>query len=190
MMNHGFLKGGGPMRRRSSRASAYALIEMLVLIVIAPFLMVAVSGFFRSFVRDIPQATRLVQQNTTVLNLLDQLRRDVDRAVALPERIGDAQANDSTLLIEQPDVVVWYRFDEGQIVRRLLDRQGGTVPDEDRVWQARDAVIEWRPWLRESRAYALEVHSHLKQRVAGMERRKLAGTQVFFMGGLAGGEVR
>lgn len=179
------------MCRRSSRASAFALIEMLVLIIITPVVMVALSGFFRSFVRDIPQATRLVQQNTTVLNLLDQLRRDMDRAVGLAERVGDRQADESTLLIEQPDATVCYRFDEGQIVRMLLTGEGEAMPDQDRVWRARDAVVAWRPWVREGRARAVEVHSHLKQRIMGQERRKLAGSHVFFVGGLAmGGEIQ
>jgi prepilin-type N-terminal cleavage/methylation domain-containing protein len=166
---------------------AYTLVELLVVVAVAPLLMVLVSGFFRSFLRDIPQAAQLLDQNAAVLDLLEQLRRDTDRATALPSQAGDRRADDATLLIEQADVVVCYRREEGRIVRTLLDRQGGFTPDGDRVWLAKNAVIEWRLWMREGHACAVEVHSHLKQQVAGQLRRRFLSSHVFFVGGLASG---
>ena len=62
---------------------------------------------------------------------------------------------------------------------------------EDRLWRMRDAVIAWRLWQREGKAYAVEIHSHVKQRIEGQLREKLANTQVFFLHGLAEeGEIR
>ena len=61
----------------------------------------------------------------------------------------------------------------------------------DRLWRMRDAVIAWRLWQREGKAYAVEIHSHVKQRVEGLWREKLSNTQVFFVHGLAEeGEIR
>jgi hypothetical protein len=48
----------------------------------------------------------------------------------------------------------------------------------------RDAVIAWRLWERDGRAYAVEIHSHVKQWVDSFLREKLANTQVFFIDGL------
>lgn len=54
----------------------------------------------------------------------------------------------------------------------------------------RDAVIAWRLWVHDDRAYAVEIHSHVKQWVSGFLREKLANSQVFFIHGFAGeGEV-
>jgi len=197
MMDYGLLKEGGTVYKQSSiinhqssMARAFALVEMLVLIMTAPILMIFVSGFFRSFIRDIPQATRLVQQNATVLNMLDQLRRDVDRAVGLPEQVGDRRAGDATLLIGQPEGAVCYRFEDGRVVRTLVNGHGEPMADGDRVWKARDAVIEWRPWARDGDARAVEVHSYLNQRANGKVRRKFMIAHVYFIGGLAvGGEI-
>lgn len=197
-MDHGLLKKDDPVYKqstiinhRSSMARAFTIVEMLVLIMTAPILMILVSGFFRSFIRDIPQATRLLQQNTTVLDMLDQLRRDADRAIGLPQQIGDRHADDATLLLEQPEAVVCYRFEKGQVVRTLMNGQGGSTPEDDRVWQARDAVIEWKPWVRDGDARAVEVHSHLMQRAAGKARPKFRSSHLFFIGNLAaGGEIR
>lgn len=194
MMGYGLLKEGGPVRRqspianhRSSMPSGYTIIEMLGVIIITPLLMVLIGGFLVTFLRDIPQATRLLDQNTAVLDLLHQLRQDMDRAVALPSQAGDRRADDATLLIRQADAIVCYRLEEGRIVRMVLDRNEEVLPDAERIWQAHDAVIQWRPWVREGGAYAVEVQSHLRQRVAGEFRQRFRNSHVFFIGGLTSG---
>lgn len=170
-----------------SMSKAFTLVEMLAVIAITPVLMVLVSGFFRSFLRDIPQTARMVDQSSIVLDLFEQLRRDADLAVTLPPQAGDRLADGRTLLIEQAEAVVCYRFDEGRITRALLDKQGGAVPGTDRIWQARDAVIEWRAWMREGRARAVEIHSYLRHEAAGQQRKRFAGSNLFFVGSLASG---
>jgi hypothetical protein len=47
----------------------------------------------------------------------------------------------------------------------------------------RNAVVAWRLWQRDGRAYAVEVHSHVKQQVAGLWREKLANSHIFFIHG-------
>lgn len=169
----------------------YTIIEMLGVIIITPLLMVLIGGFLVTFLRDIPQATRLLDQNTAVLDVLNQLRHDMDRAVGLPSQAGDRRTDDATLLIRQADTLVCYRLKEGRIVRMVLDPQGEILPDAERIWQAHDAVIQWRPWVREGDAYAVEVQSHLRQRVAGEFRQRFRNSHVFFLGGLAsGGEIQ
>jgi type II secretory pathway component PulJ len=165
----------------------YTIIEMLGVILITPLLMVLIGGFLVTFLRDIPQATRLLDQNTAVLDVLNQLRHDMDRAVALPSQAGDRRTDDATLLIRQADALVCYRLEEGRIVRMVLDRSEEVLPDVERIWQAHDAVIQWRPWVREGGAYAVEVQSHLRQRVAGEFRQRFRNSHVFFVGGLASG---
>jgi hypothetical protein len=76
-------------------------------------------------------------------------------------------------------------------VRMQLDPQGGSTTDGETVWQIPDAAIQWRLWMREGDAYAVEVQSHLKHRVAGEIRRRFRNSHVFFVGGLTlGGETQ
>lgn len=156
------------------RQRGFTLIELLVIIVIMPFVMVAISGIFATIIRDVPRATRLVQQQTTVLHMLDQVRRDVGRAVRLPEESGGRRADDKTLLIEQPDGLIRWRFDDGQAVR--VDAAG-----DERIWRMPNAVIAWRPWRRHGDICGLEMHSHLQHRVRGQLRTMLPASRVFFM---------
>jgi len=170
---------------------AFTLVEMLLVITIAPLLMVVVSGIFATFIRDIPRETRVVQQNTTVLDMLQQVRRDVDGAVGLPERSDDTVANERTLLIRQPQAVICYRFEDGRTVRRLLKGQRAADSGDQRLWRMPNAVITCRPWTRDGGAYAIEMHSHVQQSVADMLRNRLVNSQVFFLGGAGKGrEVR
>jgi type II secretory pathway component PulJ len=170
---------------------AFTLMELLVLMAILPLMMVVVSGIFATFIRDTPRETRVVQENATVLDVLANLRRDVDGAVALPQRFDATEAGDQTLLIEQPDAVVCYRLEAGRAVRALLKGRGPADPNEQRVWRMPDAAIAWRPWTRADGAYAVEVHSHVQQQVGPARYNKLVNSYVFFVRGLGKGrEVR
>jgi prepilin-type N-terminal cleavage/methylation domain-containing protein len=167
---------------------AFTLIEILVVIAVAPSVLLVIGSVYTTFIRDIPRTTRVLQENTTVLHVLQQMRRDMDEAVGLPQQFDGQRAGERTLLIEQPGRVVRYQLGDGQIVRTLLtDSPSG----EQRLWRMRDAVIVWRLWERDGRAYAVEIHSHVKERIEGLLREKLANSQVFFIHSLPGeGEVQ
>jgi len=177
---------------------AFTFIELLVVVTILPVIMVAVSGVYATFIRDVPRATRLLQENTTVLNLLQQMRRDVDGATGLPEQFEGQRADEHTLLIEQPGGVICYQLDNGRVVRTLLgvtpsgsssNALTGTLqtesPAQERLWRVPHAVIAWRLWEHDGRAYAVEIHSHVKQQIEGLWREKLANSYVFFIRSLA-----
>lgn len=139
--------------------------------------------------------TRALQVNTTVLDALRQIRRNIDGAVGLPEQFESCHADARTLLIEQAGGVVCYQIENGHIVRRLFvgtplgvtpnaltgALQTRPPPEEQRVWRVPEAVIAWRPWVRNGRAYAVEICSHVMQQVEGFAREKLANSQVFFL---------
>jgi type II secretory pathway pseudopilin PulG len=165
---------------------AFTLVEVLVLVTIAPLLMVVVSGIFATFIRDVPRETRVVQENTTVLDMLQQVRRDMDGAAGLLEQFNGTTAGERTLLIGDSDAVICYRFEDGRTVRTLLKGQEASNPGGQRIWRMPNAVITWRPWMRDGRACAVEMHSHLQQQIAGTLITKLANSQVFFVHSLSG----
>jgi prepilin-type N-terminal cleavage/methylation domain-containing protein len=172
------------INHQSSMRKGFTLIELLFSVTILPFLLITVSGVYVTFIRDIPRTTRLLQQNTTVLDLLRQIGGDMDRATGLPEQVEGQTAGEHTLLIEQSGRVVRYQFENGRVVRTVLKGQNSSVADEERLWRVPDAVIVCRPWVRDGRAYAVEMHAHLQERVNGLVRQMLAGSHVFFVRGL------
>ena len=168
---------------------AFTLIEVLVVLAVMPFVLVLISGVYATFIRDIPRATRVLQVNTTVLDALRQIRRDVEGAIGLPEQFADRHAGARTLLIEQPGRVICYELDEGRIVRTLLrgaaskdtEAAASSPQAPERIWPVPGAVIAWRLWVRDGTAYAVEIRSHIQQRINGRLREKLANSQVFFL---------
>ncbi len=168
---------------------AFTLIEILTVITILPVVMIIISGVYATFIRDIPRTTRVLQQNTTVLNLLEQVRRDMDQAVAVRAEDSRPQVPNlagGTLLIEQPGRVLRYEFGNGQVVRTVVtsDERRATSDDEPRLWRMPDAVVNWRLWTRDGDRYAVEIHSYVRQWVRSHLTKKLAGSHVFFVNGL------
>lgn len=157
---------------------AFTLIEVLVVLAVMPFVLLVISGVYTTFIRDIPRSTRTLQVNTTVLDVLRQMRRDMDGAVGLPEQFEDRHAGERTLLVEQPGRMICYQLEDGRIVRTVLAKP---PTQEQRVWRVPEAVVGWRPWVRDGRAHAVEIHSHVNERVGGRVREKLANSQVFFL---------
>jgi prepilin-type N-terminal cleavage/methylation domain-containing protein len=184
----------------------FTLVELVVVVTVLPFVMAALSGVYVTFIRDVPQATQVLQENTTLLDAIGQIRRDMDQAVGLPTRFDGQRADEHTLLIAQPDGVICYRIETGQLVRTVLGAAAspegsgrsetvsaskpqsafGHPQSSERLWRLPHTVLTWQLWQRDGRAYAVEIHSYVKQRVMGMERQKLANAHVFF---LPGGEV-
>ena len=160
----------------------FTLIEVLAVVTITPILAVALSGMFRVFVRDIPQGTRLLQQNTSILDMLQNIRRDVDRALALPEQFQDVQTSDHRLLVELPEGMVSYEFREGEVARTELSQDGAA--SKQRLWSAPKAAVTWKPWKQGQTTYAVEVHTALKQRIRGKWHDKFTSSHVFFLQGL------
>jgi len=168
------------------RTRAFTLVEMLVVITVLPFAAIAFSGLFATSIRDVPRMTRIVQENTSVLDLVRHIRDDIDAAVGLPDAFGEVRSDDRTLLIALPESVICYRIDEAGVTRTRLDQ---AEPQTEGVWRFRDAVIAWRRWQQGEEARAVEVRTFLQERIAGKTREKLANSYVHFIGGLANAEV-
>jgi len=162
----------------------FTLIELLFLVMVTPSVAIAISGVFAIFVRDIPQGTRVLQQNTTALDMLQNVRRDMDRAVALPEQFQDVHTDERMFLVELPDGMVSYRFAEGTVLRTVLRQDGNDAFAQQRVWRLPKAVVTWKPWKQGDRVYAVEVYTAVQQRIRGEFYNKLANSHVFFLQGL------
>lgn len=165
---------------------AFTLVEMIVVLGVLPIVMLVMSGVFATFVLDVPRAARVVEQDTTVQNMLRRLGRDIEHAKALPQTIGELEAGEDLLLIQQPDALIRYAFGDERIVRTRMappDADAG----EDRIWTVPKATVGWRPWRRDGRTVGVAVDSHIRQTTRRGVRPVLRSTRVFFMQGLGKG---
>ena len=78
----------------------FTLVELLVVIIVLPFVMLVLDGLFSTLIRDIPRSYRVVQENTSLLSMLEQMQQDIDKAKGLPESFDGHTASGELLLIE------------------------------------------------------------------------------------------
>ena len=155
---------------------------MLVLILVLPFVLLIFSGLFMTLITDIQKSYRVAPDNTTLLNMLEQVSQDVDEALGLPESFAEHAANDSTLLIALETGVISYRLKDGQVIRRKLTGTGRGEAEEPRVWSLPHTKIVWRVWARDGKRYAVETKAHIEQSVRGQWKEKMANSHLYFMG--------
>ncbi len=160
----------------------FTLVEMLVVIMVLPFVLLIISGLFKTLITDIPKSYRVAQENTTLLNMLQQLQQDSDRAQGLPESFAEHAANDSTLLIALEAGVIAYQLKDGQVTRRKLTGARQGEAEEPRVWSLPHAKIVWRVWAKDGKRYAVETKAHIEQRVRGQWKEKMANSHLYFVG--------
>lgn len=158
---------------------AFTLMEVLVVIVTLPIAFFLTSRVLVTLLRDIPSDARLLQQNTSVLNMTQRIAEDMDRAEALPNTAGALSSNAQTLLIQLPQAVVCYQRTDNGFTRSLV---GQTTPDH--TWQMPDATVAWTRWERDGQAYAVELETHLERRMGQRSLEKFANAHVYFVDGI------
>lgn len=166
---------------------AFSLVELLAVMVVSAAVSVALAALFTTIITDIPKSYRVVQENTSLLSVLGQMRKDIDRAKALPQSSAGHTTDDDLLLIELPDAMICYQLKNGEVLRRRLNRQ--RRPQEDagedtKVWSVPHARVEWQLARKDDKAYAVEVRTHIEYEVRGHRQKKMANSYLYFVGAL------
>jgi len=158
----------------------FALIQMLSVIITLPVIMLLYNGLFRTLFHEIPHASGVVQENTTLLHLLRHIAEDIDNAKQLSLSPAGQAANPNTLLIEHQDATITYEFKNGKATRR---EPTGSRRDAT-VWSIPNAEIKWRILRRDGAGYALEVKTHIKHFLREKPQKKMANSHLYFVEGL------
>lgn len=160
---------------------AFTITEMIAVMVIFPAAVFALDGLFTTILRDIPQSSQVVQENTSVLDLLEHIQDDIDRAKSLPASFADRVADANTLLIELADRTIAYELENGRALRRSLGETKDNDP-EQATWSLPNAHVEWRVWSGNAAGYAVEIKTHIRYKRTMNWLEKMANTRVYFVG--------
>lgn len=161
------------------RKKGFTLVEMLVVTVLLPFVAIILDLLFANIVQNIPKASRIVHENTTVISLLGQIQADVDSARALPDAAGGHEAGESMLLIELADAMVGYELKEGKVVRRRLD--SAEEDGESTIWTLPNSDVQWSVLKVGGAAYAVEVRTHIRHKLRRRIQEKMANSHLYFL---------
>jgi prepilin-type N-terminal cleavage/methylation domain-containing protein len=158
------------------------LVEVLIVMVVLPFAAVAFDVLFRSTLSDIPRSTRLVQENTSLLNMLEQMRQDIGAAKAMPESSGQYTAGEGLLLIEIADGVLGYQLKDGKVLRYRLTGRQEEQEENARVWSLPNSQVQWRTWRKDGKGYAVEVRTSIRYKLRSKYQQRMANSHLYFLG--------
>ncbi|MHC4462365.1 MAG: prepilin-type N-terminal cleavage/methylation domain-containing protein [Planctomycetota bacterium] len=163
---------------------AFSLVELLVVMVVFAAVSVALAALFSTFLTDIPKSYSVVQENTSLLSMLGQMRKDIDRAKALPRSSAGRTTDDELLLIELPDRVICYQLKNGEVLRRRLTDARQDAGEDTKVWSVPHTKVEWQLAGGDDKAYAVEVKTHIEYELRGHRQNKMANSYLYFVGAL------
>jgi prepilin-type N-terminal cleavage/methylation domain-containing protein len=160
----------------------YSLTELLVALALISTVSIVVSKLFTTIISDIPRSYRIVQENTSVLNMLEQMHEDIDAAKELPESFAEYTADKNLLLIELPQGNVCYQLKDGKVLRRRLSVSKEKYEEETKVWSVPNAKVEWQVRRNDRDGCAVEVKTYIEHHVRGCSEEKMANSYLFFVG--------
>lgn len=163
---------------------AFSLVELLAVMVVFAAVSVVLAALFTTIITDIPKSYRVVQENTSLLSVLGQMRKDIDRAKALPQSSAGHTTDDELLLIELPDGMICYQLKNGEVLRRRLKDAQEDGGEDAKVWSVPHAKVEWQLAGGDDKAYAVEVRTHIEYEVRGHRQKKMANSYLYFVGAL------
>jgi len=160
----------------------FALVELLVIIAVICIISVPLARLSTTTLRDVPRAYKMVVSNTSILNALKQIQKDVNAARRFPKSFNAYTISDETLLIELANNTICYQIKNGRILRRTLSNTRVNSNEEIASWSVPKAKIEWRIRRKNSRAYAVEVKTYIEQKSGDRLEKKMASSHLYFAG--------
>lgn len=149
----------------------YSLTEVLVVLAIIGVVALPLSRLSKVTIYDIPRSLKLVESNTSILNALQFIRRDVNSAVNFPK------SDDNILSIEQSGKTISYLFEQGKITRTVT----GTIEDKI-IWEIPFGEIEWKVWEKDGQGHAVEIKKYVEFKKHKGSDKRMENSYVFFAG--------
>jgi hypothetical protein len=160
----------------------YLLVELLTVIAILMILSGTIVTLSGKVILGIGRSYRLIQANTSMLNMLGQLRSDVNGAKGFAESSGKYRTGEETLLIESEDGVIRYQLKEDEVVRYSPADVEGIGDEEVTIWPIRNGRVKWQVWRKDGDGYALEIQSYIEYKTSGHLQKKMANSYLYFVG--------
>ncbi|MFB0552080.1 MAG: type II secretion system protein J [Phycisphaerae bacterium] len=182
----------------------FTLMEVLIVVIVLPFIMLVLNDFFRTLIKDIPRSYQVVQENASLLSMLEQMQKDIDEAKGLPESFNEYTTGERLLLIELTEGMICYQLKDEKVSRYwILDTRYSTriKNQESRietVWSIPNAKVEWQVWRKDGDGPpaagfdwdpallgAVEVKTHIEHKIRGDHwEKKMANSHLYFVGAL------
>jgi prepilin-type N-terminal cleavage/methylation domain-containing protein len=156
----------------------FTLLEMLGVVFILSILMIVTAKPMRNVTVEIPRISRDFETNSSMLDCVRKLRKDVEGAAGMEVYPADESVGGKLLMIGSEDGMICYQFGEGTVVRYKTSGDKGA----EYVWKIPNGRIRWQIWHESGAPAAVEVSTSVARKIAGKVRDRLQNSYVFFVG--------
>jgi prepilin-type N-terminal cleavage/methylation domain-containing protein len=162
----------------------FTLVEVLIVVIVLPFMILILDGLFKTLIKDIPRSYKVVQVNTSLLSMLNEMQQDIDKAKGLPQKYNEYNASDKMLLIDMPEGMICYQLKDDKVFRYNLAEMQNVNVAKTKYWSVPHAIVEWKIWRKNTSGYAVEVRTHIEHEVESHLQKKMANSHLYFVGAL------
>jgi hypothetical protein len=142
-----------------------------------PVLMMIMDGMFREIALDLPKSSQVVNEHERLMQCVESLEQDLIQAVSLPQTHGAWQQNETTLLIQLPEILVAYVHDDRGLSREVIDPED---PEANRSWPMPEARMVWTLLPDLVQPTRVEVSTAVLQ--ARRKKQQLKNGRIFYVG--------
>ncbi len=171
-----FISGRTKMRK------GIFLVEMMGIMLVMSLLAIMMIKPMRNVTRNIPHMHRDYQINSIINDMLGEMRKDVEMGKKLMRYRGSTRGSADMLLIDSPQGVISYSFQEGRIVKYRDHREGIDVSDAQVVWSVPNGKIDWRLRTHGGKDVAVEISTGVNRRSRSGMKTNLKNSHVLFVG--------
>lgn len=158
------------------------LMEVLVVIAVIALVSIPFATLSVITLRDIPRYYRMISANTSMLNLVERIRDDVNSAKRFPESFNDFTAGTDTLLIEQADQTICYKVKDNLILRKKFRNNAAEDETDSASWEIPHGKLIWRIQNENDKFHSLELETYIEIKTGRIIEKKLANSYLFFAG--------
>lgn len=155
---------------------AFTIIEILGVTAALVVLMALTVKPMRTMMADVPRSCRDFQTWTQTINMLDQLKTDVERSKRMLVFEMDPRISHNLLYLECDDGLVSYALADGKVTR-----QSGVPGDSPQdAWDLSHVNMNWQFWKQNGWPYALEITTWSQRTILDRNQQKFKQTHVYF----------
>ncbi|MGB8226377.1 MAG: prepilin-type N-terminal cleavage/methylation domain-containing protein [Sedimentisphaerales bacterium] len=155
----------------------FSLVELITVLAVIAVISIPLGRLFKFMTYDIPKSCKLVESNTSLLDVLKYIRKDINSAKSFPQSFQEYSTDANSLLIERQGSVICYLL-RGEEISRIVIGDA----KEKITWQIPNGKIEWQVWRKDGVGYAVEVKKCVELKSYNRVDKRMENAYVYFAG--------
>ena len=153
----------------------FALMEMLAIMAALVVVMVLMVKPMRMMLAEVPQSHRDFQTWMRTIEMLEQLKDDVERSQGMRIFEVDPRISEKLLYLEQADGLVSYCLADGKVTR-----QSTVAGDDASAIELPHVKIHWQFLTQNGQPIALEITTWGERTVLGHPKKEFEQSYLYF----------